>query len=54
MDLHLKDCEETRMKRQTEYIADDRMSTPEYLANIRNMTDEEFQRHIEQLKEQVK
>ena len=40
------------MKEFAEYIADDRTATPEYLKDIRNMTDEEFKQHIEQLKGQ--
>lgn len=36
----------------SEYIADDRLVTPEYLEHIRNMTDEEFAEHIKKLKEQ--
>ena len=42
------------MKKQEdrdEYIVDDRYSTPEYLERIRNMTPEEFERHIETLME---
>ena len=37
---------------RNEYIADERYPTPEYLEWIRNMTPEEFERHIEKLKEE--
>lgn len=40
------------MDDQKEYIADDRFSTQEYLDRLRNMTPEEFEQHIKQLKEQ--
>lgn len=39
---------------QTEYVVDDRCATPEYLDRIRNMTPEEFERHIKKLKEEEK
>ena len=33
-----------------EYIADDRLATPEYFEKLKSMTDEEFVQHIEELK----
>lgn len=35
-----------------EYIADETFPTPEYLEQLRNMTDDEFAQHIEELKKQ--
>ncbi len=40
------------MKKQDEYIADDRLATPEYFEKLKNMTDREFSQHINNLKEQ--
>lgn len=38
-------------KKEPEYICDDRMYEPGgYLKQIRDMSDEEFKRHIEELK----
>lgn len=34
------------------YIADDRRATPEYFEMLKNMTEEEFAQHIENLKKQ--
>lgn len=33
------------------YIADDRQATPEYFEMLKNMTEEEFTRHIQEIKE---
>lgn len=40
------------MGKYSEYIADESFPTPEYLEQIRNMTDEEFAQHIEKLRKQ--
>ena len=40
------------MSKYGEYIADESFPTPEYLERLRNMTDEEFAQHIEELKKQ--
>ena len=33
-----------------EYIADDRLATPEYFEKLKSMTDEEFAQYVEELK----
>ena len=35
-----------------EYIADESFPTSEYLEQLRNMTDDEFAQHVEELKKQ--
>ena len=39
------------MAKYGEYIADDRLVLPEYLERIRNITDAEFEQHINELKQ---
>lgn len=41
------------MERNNEYIADDRTANPEYFEWLKNMTEEEFAQHIENLKKQA-
>jgi len=41
------------LKDHGDYIADDRLATPEYFEYLKGMTDEEFARHIERLKNQA-
>ena len=36
-----------------DYIADDRTVTPEYFEKLKNMTEEEFRNHIEEMKKAV-
>lgn len=40
------------MEKHGDYIADDRLATPEYFEYLKGMTDEEFAQHIEKLKNQ--
>lgn len=35
---------------KSEYICDDRKSTPEYIQQIWDMTEEEFEAHIKEIK----
>lgn len=37
-----------------DYIADDRTVTPEYFEKLKNMTEEEFRSHIEEMKNKEK
>lgn len=40
------------MKIRDEYIADDRLATPEYFEMLKSMTEEELARHIKELNNQ--
>lgn len=42
----------TGLRKRNEYIADDRLATPEYFEQLKNMSEEEFAQHIEELKKQ--